>query len=424
MAALRHHGLRPDCGSKNTALSIVYRNIDELKLDPRNPRRHSKKQVQQIARSIEAFGFNVPCIVDERHWVISGHGRLAAAQLMGIWQVPTISIAHLNANQIRAFQIADNRLTENSTWNRTVLAEELQSLRNVNLDFDLESTGFEIGEINLFIEGLESVPTQDMGLVEGLTRTESEIAVSQPGDLWVLSNHRLVCDSGCHKEGYAVLMNGRRAAAVFIHLPADRAEDAQLLLELFSELAEHSDPGALQFAVTDQRFVKTLAGAERAGLRLIDVCVAIKKNAEPGRLYQRQHDLIFVLENGKAEPSSQRQFNRTNVWFYPDARSRRHRSELRKAELIQNNLPAALVADAIEDVTERGGIVLDPFLGTGTTLMAAEQTDRICYALESDPLQLDRVVRRWQELTGLAALNEQRGKAFDQIVQEDRNGKK
>src|SRR4051812_6545870 len=131
-----------DQESKDTMLSIVDRNIDELKPDSRNPRRHSKRQVQQIARSIEAFGFNVPLTIDEHFRVINGHGRLAAAKLLGIKKVPTICIAYLSESQRRAFQIADNRLTQNSTWNRSALAEELHILQTSNLDFDLQSTGF------------------------------------------------------------------------------------------------------------------------------------------------------------------------------------------------------------------------------------------------------------------------------------------
>jgi hypothetical protein len=217
-------------------------------------------------------------------------------------------------------------------------------------------------------------------------------------------------------------MNGRRAAAILTHVPAG-GDDAELLLKVFSGLAQHSDPAALQFLVADHLFMKSLAVAERAGLRLLDVCVAVKPHVEvaPGRLYQTQHDLVFVFENGNAEPLGKRQVNRSNVWFYP--RSRRRRAyEGRKAQLLQNNLPVALVADAITDSTVCGEIVLDPFLGPGTTLMAVEPTGRICCGIGSDPLQLDRAVRAWQKLTGLRALHEESGKIFDQIG-EERNGK-
>jgi ParB-like chromosome segregation protein Spo0J len=424
MAALRHNGLRPDYRCKKNTISIVYRNIDELKLDPRNPRRHSRKQVGQLARSIEAFGFNVPCIVDEHLQVINGHGRLAAARLLDMEQVPTICITHLSGPELRAFQIADNRLNENSTWNRATLAQELQILKTANLDFDLSSTGFEIEEINLLTVGLEpSSVIQPKELPEELRNTESEIAASRPGDVWVLGKHRLICGNPSDEKTYLLLMNGRRAVAVLTHVPAGAGDDAESLLNLFSGLAKHSDPAALQFVVADQFFMKSLAVAEGAGLRLLDVCVAVKTHVEvaPGHLYQKQHELVFVFENGKAEPLGEPQVNRSNVWFYPHARRRRAYEE-RKAQRLQNYLPVALVADMITDSIAYGGIVLDPFIGTGTTLMAAEQTGRVCYAIESDALQLDRSMRSWQELTGKNAMHQERRMFFDQIG-EERHGR-
>ena len=417
MAASRHDVLRPHHEVNTPALSIVYRNVGELKLDPRNPRRHSKKQIKQIGRSIQTFGFSVPLIIDENLRVISGHGRLAAAKLIGIEQVPTICVAHLSEAQIRTFQIADNRLTENSTWDKTALAQELQILQNASLDFDLESTGFEIPEINLLTLGLESKPaTQPQKLSKELINRDFETAVSRPGDLWVLSDHRLVCGSAWEEETYALLTNGRRAAAVLTHVPGG---DVELLLELFSELVEHSDPAALQFIFADHLLMKNLATAEQVGLRLLDVCVAVKPHAEvaPGRLYQKQHDLVFVFRNGNAEPSCKPQAHRSNVWFYESARQRRAYGK-RKAQLVENQLPVALSAEAITDSTERGGIVLDPFLGAGTTLIAAEQTERACYGIESEPIELDQAVRRWQELTGKTAVHEKCGMSFDQVGEE------
>ena len=158
MAPLRQERLRQGSEKNTSPRSIVYCHVDELKLDPCNPRRHSKKQIRQIANSITTFGFNVPCIVDQELRVVSGHGRLAAARLLGIEQVPTICVAHLSECEIRAFQIADNRLSENSSWDRQLLSEQLQSLQALNLDFNIESTGFELPQIELLIR----VSTQEI----------------------------------------------------------------------------------------------------------------------------------------------------------------------------------------------------------------------------------------------------------------------
>jgi ParB-like chromosome segregation protein Spo0J len=195
MAALRQDGLRPDYESKTTALSIVYRSIGELKLDPRNPRCHSKKQIQQIARSIQTFGFTVPLILDENLRVISGHGRLAAARLLRIDQVPTICVAHLSEAQIRAFQIADNQLTDNSNWDRTLLSKQLQNLTTLKLDFSIESTGFELPQIELLIANTESVRKKLSTKSESFSDSEPAMVVTRPGDLWILGRHRLVCGS-------------------------------------------------------------------------------------------------------------------------------------------------------------------------------------------------------------------------------------
>jgi hypothetical protein len=422
MASLRDHRRRADCRSKIASLAIVYCNVDELKLDPRNPRLHSKKQVKLIAESIKAFGFNTPCLVDEQLRVVSGHGRVAAARLLGIRQVPAVSLAHLDELQIRAFQIADNRLTENSTWDKCLLAEQFQNLRNVNLDFNLESTGFDLGEIDLLIDGFELQSRKNEKSSEESPSTESEIPITRRGDMWLLGNHRIVCGDAWDEQSYSVVMNSRHAAGVFTHLSHGGIEDAELLLKLFSHLAEHSDPAAFQFVAADHLLIKSLIpAAERAGLELVDVCVAVKEGAGPGSLYRSQHDLIFVFENGKTERSRKPQFERTNVWHYRPS-SRRRTSEQMKDAVPQNELPLSLVADAITDSTGPGGIVLDPFLGNGTTLIAAEQRGRICHGLESDPLQVDRAVRRWQQVTGMSAAHAERRLSFDHMA-EDGYGK-
>jgi len=138
----------------NSRLTIQHRPVDTLRLDPRNPREHSKKQIAQIAESIRAFGFNVPVLIDDDNKIIAGHGRVLACQLLGISEVPTICLSHLSPKQVRAFIIADNKLTENSTWNEILLGEQLKSLSEIDLNFSLEATGFEMGEIDVLIEGL------------------------------------------------------------------------------------------------------------------------------------------------------------------------------------------------------------------------------------------------------------------------------
>jgi ParB-like chromosome segregation protein Spo0J len=164
--------------------------LARLRPDPKNPRAHGDKQVRQIANSIEAFGFNVPILIDRHMQVIAGHGRVLASKLLGLTEVPTICLEHLTEAQRRAFMIADNRLTENSTWDARLLGEQLKILSEAELDFSLEITGFEMAEIDLYIDGLESVDDDDAA--DALPEPWNGTTVSRPGDVWLLGKHRLL----------------------------------------------------------------------------------------------------------------------------------------------------------------------------------------------------------------------------------------
>src|SRR5260370_1489820 len=173
----------------NSQVKITYRPISELKLDPKNPRAHSPRQVRQIARSIETFGFNVPVLVDANGKVIEGHCRIMACQLLGRTEVPTICLDHLSETQAKAFMIADNRLTENSVWDDQLLAEQLRELSVENLDFSLEVTGFDMGEIDMRIEGLNSSTQETKDLADDLSALPSVPALTRTGDLLQLGEH-------------------------------------------------------------------------------------------------------------------------------------------------------------------------------------------------------------------------------------------
>lgn len=176
-------------------VAVVYRSIAELKLDPKNPRLHSDRQVNQIAPSIEAFGFNVPVLINADDKVIAGHGRILACRLLGHNEVPTICLEHLSETQARAFMIADNRLTENSVWDDHLLSQQIKELSVVNLEFSLEATGFTMGEIDLRIEGLNSEAEETAALQDESSEPPSGPPVSQPGDLWLLGENRVYCGS-------------------------------------------------------------------------------------------------------------------------------------------------------------------------------------------------------------------------------------
>src|ERR1700736_4232829 len=193
-------------------LAVVDRLIGELKPDPTNPRLHSKKQIRQIANSIETFGFNVPVLVDAELNVIAGHGRLLAGRELGWSEVPTLCLDHLTPAQARAFAIADNRLTEIATWDDQLLAQQLKDLSLLGLDFSLEVTGFEMGEIDLRIESLEGVPDRANDPGDAPPDVSAGPAISKIGDSWVLGRHRVLCDNALDPAAYAALMGEERAA--------------------------------------------------------------------------------------------------------------------------------------------------------------------------------------------------------------------
>src|ERR1019366_4042730 len=198
----RHPMPHAEFTSKIQKLSIQYRAVKDLNPDPKNSRVHNKKQIRQIARSIEVFGFIVPILVDRDLKVIAGHGRRDACLLLGLEEVPAISLEHMSDAQIRAFMIADNRLTENATWDEKLLGEQLKSLSEVDLTFDLEITGFEMSEIDLFIEGLSPVDEAGSDSADELPDTNGKPMVTSEGDLWLLDRHRVGCRSALDLESY------------------------------------------------------------------------------------------------------------------------------------------------------------------------------------------------------------------------------
>jgi len=199
-------------------LEVVNRPITALKLSPKNARIHSRRQIRQIARSIRTFGFNVPVLVDADGNVITGHGRILAGLELGLTEVPTICLDHLSEAQARAFMIADNRLTETSVWDDRLLAEQLKELSVLDLDFDLEATGFTMGEIDLRIEGLESPADKGNDPADTLPPV-GVAAISRTGDLWELERHRVYCGSALDPQVYIYLMGGERAATVITDPP-------------------------------------------------------------------------------------------------------------------------------------------------------------------------------------------------------------
>lgn len=434
----------------NLHLSIAYRPIEELKLNPGNPRKHPRTQLHQIGRSMRTFGFVVPAITDRHGNVLAGNGRILAAIDLGIHEVPTICVDHLTEAQIRAFVIADNRLSENSAWDDELLAKELKALSELDLDFDLEVIGFTMGEIDFRIESLETPNSPDDDPVD-LLPLQGGPAITRPGDLWILGRHRVLCGDARDKSAYGKLMGVTRANLIFTDPPYNvpisghvsgrgavkhrefamasggmaPAEFTYFLTSACHLMATHSRNGAIHFICMDWRHLgEMLAAGQAAYTELKNICVWSKHNAGLGSLYRSQHELVFVFKHGKAPHRNnvelgQHGRHRSNVWNYPGANNfGRAGEEGKLAELHPTVKPVAMIADAIMDCSDRGDLVLDPFLGSGSTLIAAERIGRRCAGIEIDPLYVDTIIRRWQTYSGDRAHHAETGRKFDERAAE------
>jgi DNA modification methylase len=434
------------------SLNVVSRPIAALMFNPQNPRLHTKKQIRQIADSIRVFGFNVPVLIDGQSQIVAGHGRVQACQELGIRVVPTIRLSHLTTMQAKAFVLADNKLTENSSWDARLLGEHLKELAAVNLDFSLEATGFEMGEIDVFIQGVAPAASSKDPANE-VPEPTSGAPVSQATDLWLLGPHRVYGGSALEETAYAALMGEQRAAMVFTDPPYNVpieghasglgrvrhqdfimasgemtvAEFTAFLLKTCLLLRRYTRDGSLHFICMDWRHAENLLAAGRTAYgELKNMCVWDKGVGGMGSLYRSGHELVFVYKQGKGRHRNNVQLgqfgrNRTNVWRYPGSHSR-STDEGHLLALHPTVKPVTLVADAILDASARHDIVLDPFLGSGTSIIAAERTGRICYGMELDPRYVDVTIRRWQAYTGDHARHAVTGRRFDEVAKKKQGG--
>ena len=423
-------------------MDLQVHNVAIAALEPRptNPRTHSKKQIKQIADSIREFGFVNPVLIDGEGRIIAGHGRVEAAKLLGLTEAPAVRVDHLSDAQIRAYVIADNKLALNAGWDEGLLRLELKEL-SVNLDFDLTLTGFETAEIDQLLIGGEVDEADEFEAPD-----HSRPAVSRVGDLWRIGCHRVLCADATKPGSYARLLGGLRAQLVFTDPPYNvpikghvsglgrarheefamasgemsQAEFTAFLRTIFTNLASYSADGSVHYICMDWRHMReVLEAAKGAYSELLNLCVWTKTNGGMGSFYRSQHELVFVYQNGRGSHVNNVELGRhgryrTNVWQYPGVNTF---GASRDADLAMHPTvkPVALVADAIKDASKRNAIVLDAFGGSGTTLVAAEQTGRRGFALEISPHYVDTIVKRISEATGERATLEGTGETFSAV---------
>jgi DNA modification methylase len=420
--------------------------IGALKPNPRNARTHSKKQIRQIADSVATFGFVVPILIDEHCRIIAGHGRYAAAKLLDLEQVPVITLQGLSEPKRRALALADNKVAENAGWDREILAAELPELAELLLaeDLDISITGFAPAEIDQIAADFESESVDPADNIDSgwLDRAP----VSQPGDLWQLGQHRLLCGDARDPERLKNLMADGRAAMAFLDPPYNvrvrdivgrgrvqheefamasgemsRADFVEFLNKAFESAASVSCDGAVHYVCMDWRHVGELVQAGTTAYNApLNMAVWVKSNAGQGSFYRSQHEFIGVFRVGNTQHLNNIELgrhgrSRSNVWNYPGVNTFRvgRMDDLKSHPTVK---PVALVADAMKDCTRRGDIVLDTFCGSGTTILAAERVGRRAFGVEVEPRFVDVAVRRWQAFTRKDAINLATGKCFEEMA--------
>jgi DNA modification methylase len=423
----------------------------ELRPYSRNARTHSRKQIRQIADSIERFGFTNPVLVSDDGEIIAGHGRVEAAKLLGLPTVPTLRLSHLTAEERRAYVLADNKLALNAGWDQDILAIELQAL--IDLDFDVTLTGFSLAEVDFTLDAArERDPDASPGVEDEIPPMAPE-AVSRMGDVWVLGRHRLICGDARDAGDYAKLLGDEKVDLVFTDPPynvpidghvcgsgrirhrefamgvGEMSQDAftGFLADALKPMAASCRDGAIAFVCMDWRHMTELlnAGAQVFS-ELKNLCIWNKTNGGMGTFYRSKHELVFVYKVGTAPHTNTFGLGdsgryRTNVWDYAGISSM---GANRAEELAMHPTvkPTAMVADAIRDCSKRGDIVLDGFGGSGTTLIAAQICGRTARLIEFDPHYCDVIIRRFERLTGNQAVLQDGGALFDEVAAQRQGG--
>lgn len=403
--------------------------IADLKPYPKNARTHSPKQIRQIAKSIKEFGFTNPVLIDKDNCILAGHGRVEAAKLAGLTEVPAVVISHLTPAQKKAYILADNRLAELSGWDKNILKVELEELQSIeDGDFDLTLTGFDTPEIDVLLAPPDAPAPENANFLE-----KAIPAQVKSGDLWLLGKHKLLCADSTQPAAFRRLLGEEKANLIVTDPPYNvkisghvrsgekyrefamasgemsQNEFSQFLKGVFTLLAEYSIPGSLHYAFMDWRHMgEILSAGMSAYTALKNVCVWNKLSGGMGSLYRSQHELVFVFKNGDAPHTNNIELGvhgryRTNVWDYPGIfiKNKVNKANINLHPTVK---PVGLLADILLDASPRKGIVLDPFGGSGSTLLAAERTGRQARIIEIDPHYCDVIIHRWEQQTSKKAV--------------------
>lgn len=420
---------------------IIWRKPDDLKPWEGNPRTHSDKQLVALEASMSEFGFRVPVIINEDDVVLAGHGRLEAAKRLGLKEVPTIVAAGLTKNQQRAFVLADNKISSMSAWDKDLLVQEIEFL--IDEEFEIETTGFSTAEIDIMIDSKTDPEVSDQEDLQPVDVADEPV-VSMQDDVWILDQHRMFCGDSTKVLSYGTLMKDGELAQMCITDPPynvpinghvcgsgktkhkefimasgemNSGQFTDFLATSCAHIASYCQEGAIVYCFMDWRHMREMLNAgEQVFGKLRQLCVWGKDNAGMGTFYRSQHELIFAFKHGQAPHINNFELGqhgryRSNVWSYPGVNTFTGKG-FKQLALHPTVKPVSLIADAIRDCSHRGGIILDPFAGSGTILIAAERTGRVARAIEYEPRYVDVAIRRWERVTGKDALHVRTGMTF------------
>ena len=410
-----------------TPLQVEYRRTESLIPYARNARTHSEAQIAQIAASIREFGFTNPVLVDGRWGIIAGHGRVMAARKLDMEEVPVIELAHLSEAQKRAYILADNKLALNAGWDEELLAIEIADLDN--MDFDLSLTGFDATEIEDY---LAMASDESEGLTdEDQVPEVQDNPVSQTGDVWVCGDHRVLCGDATDATAYSALLGETLADMTFTDTPYNvnyansakdkmRGKDRPILNDNLGEDFEgfltasctnllNVTKGAVYIAMSSSELDTLQSAFRQAGGKWSTFIIWAKNTFTLGRAdYQRQYEPILYGWKDGIDRYWCGDRDQGDVWFI---------KKPHKNDLHPTMKPIELVERAVRNSSKTRDIVIDPFGGSGSTMIACERTGRAARLIELDPKYVDVIVRRWQEYTGQQATRLADGMVFDELVE-------
>lgn len=436
-----------------TELKIETVNVEQLKPYKNNAKIHSPDQISQIAESIQQFGFVNPILIDENDEIIAGHGRFEAAKVLNLPQVPVIRIGHLTNVQKRKLRIADNRISENGGgWDTDLLNIEIGELCELEDIADITITGFNDIEIDQILT--EPRTKSEVKKLDAMPYVADDEIITVPGDIWEFDGgHRIICGDSTDRDTFAKLLGNKRVNLVLQDPPFNikikgfvsgngsvkhpdfamaagemsDSEYTEFLGKNFALCSEFANDNAMIFNFIDWRNVMPmLTACKQHFARYINLCVWVKSKAGMGTPYRSQHELCTVFLNKAGKVPDHIQLgkygrNRSNVWHYYGCNSYGpHRNDLKMHPTVKS---FEMLSDIMLDVTSIDDAVLDCFLGSGSTFIAAQRHKRICYGIEYEPKYVDTCVKRFYEAFGIDAINARTGKTYTQLLEENRTHK-